>query len=269
MNFPGWTREPLVHFLVAGALIFAFFTWRGVEPDPASRSIDIDREVQAQIAIGFERLMGRAPTDAELDAQIDRYVREEVLYREALRLGLDQDDAIVRRRLAQKMDLLASAQAETAQPSEEVLRQWYDDHPERFSDEVRYTLDQVWFAKENAAQTALGRIADADIWREIGGEISLPPSLENADRTEVTRGFGEVFVQQLMQLEPDEEWQGPLRSGLGWHLVRLRAVEASQPLPFDEYRDEVLDDWRSATIAERREEAYRVLRDAYQVEIDR
>lgn len=67
MTLPGWTREPLVHFLIGGALVFAFFAWRGEEVDPASRVIDVDRETQAQIALGYERLMGRAPTDAELD----------------------------------------------------------------------------------------------------------------------------------------------------------------------------------------------------------
>src|SRR3546814_4388104 len=80
-------------------------------------------------------MMQRPPTDAELDSQIERYVRDEVLYREALRLGLDRDDAVVRRRLAQKMDMLASARAETEQPSAKVLLAWYDAHPERFADE--------------------------------------------------------------------------------------------------------------------------------------
>ena len=85
------------------------FTLRGGDVDPASRSIVIDREQQAQIALVFERTMNRPPTDAELDAQIERFIRDEVLYREALRLGLDQGDAVVRRRMAQKMDILASS----------------------------------------------------------------------------------------------------------------------------------------------------------------
>ena len=103
MKLPGWTREPLVHFLVAGALVFAFFALRGNEVDPASRVIDVDRETQAQIALGFERMMSRPPTDAELAGLIENYVHDEVLYREAIRLGFDRDDAIVRRRLAQKI----------------------------------------------------------------------------------------------------------------------------------------------------------------------
>ncbi len=269
MTLPGWTREPLVHFLVAGALVFAFFSMRGGEVDPASRMIDVDRETQAQIALGFERLMNRAPTDAELDAQIDRYVREEVLYREALRLGLDSDDAIVRRRMAQKMDMLASSQAETAQPSDNVLEAWYSQHPERFSGEATYSLDQIWFSSEAAAKAAMPKLKQAQDWQGLGERISLPNSLDAEPRREVLDLFGQKFVDALGGLEPGAEWQGPVASGMGWHLVRLKALDRGNVPPFGDVREDVENDWRSATIADRREQAYQVLREAYKVEIDR
>jgi len=266
---PGWTGEPLVHFLIAGAVIFAFFAWRGEEVDPASRTISVDREQQAQIALGFERMMQRPPTDAELDSQIERYVRDEVLYREALRLGLDRDDAVVRRRLAQKMDMLASAQAETEQPSAKVLLAWYDAHPERFADETRYTFDQLWFDSEVAARSAMGKVRSAKDWRRLGQAISLPPSLTGEARDEVLARFGEQFLTAIDLLEPGEQWQGPVRSGFGWHLVHLRAREPGKPRPFAEIANTVENDWRTATIAARREEGYRLLREAYKVEIDK
>ena len=121
-----WSKEPLVHFLIGGALIYALFAWRGEPPDPASRSIEVSREDRAQLSLGFEKMMGRSPTDAELDRQTQKFVREEVLYREALRLGLDVNDGVVRRRMSQKMDLIAAAQAETAVPSEQALQEWYE-----------------------------------------------------------------------------------------------------------------------------------------------
>jgi len=269
VTLPGWTREPLVHFLAAGALVFAFFSLRGEEVDPSSRVIEIDRQTQAQIALGFERLMSRAPTDAELDAQIDQYVREEVLYREALRLGLDRDDAIVRRRLAQKMNMLAGARAETEQPSEEILRRWYSEHPARFSAETRYSFDQLWFESEAAAQSVLARLAKTDAWQELGQSISLPVMLEREVRREVLDTFGERFVAEVDALEPGGGWQGPVPSGLGWHLVRLRSRDVGQVPPFEQVREDVENEWRSATIADRREKAYAILREAYRVEIDR
>ncbi|WFL75982.1 peptidylprolyl isomerase [Altererythrobacter arenosus] len=268
MNLPAWTREPLVHFLVGGALVFALFSLRGGEVDPSSRVIAIDRETQAQIALGFERLMSRAPTDAELDAQIDRYVREEVLYREALRLGLDQDDAIVRRRLAQKMDMLASGRAETEQPAEATLRQWYADNSARFSDEASYSFDQLWFSTEDEARAAKARIGAARDWQALGERISLPVSLDDEPRREVLDRFGERFVAEIDALNVGDSWQGPIPSGLGWHLVRTRSREAGSVPPFEDVREDVENDWRSATIAERREQAYQILREAYRIEIE-
>jgi len=269
VNLPNWTREPLVHFLVAGTLVFAWFAWRGEPVDPASRVIDVDREMQAQIALGYERMMNRAPTDAELDGLIDQYVREEVLYREALRLGFDRDDAVVRRRMAQKMEMSASASVETAQPSDADLRKWYEEHPERFATEVEYSFDQLWFETEGEAQSTLARLRGSADWRQYGGVISLPASLERKSRRDVLANFGEQFVAGLDQLEQQEQWQGPVPSGLGWHLVRLHARIPGKVPPLDAIREEVLNDWRTATIAERKERAYQLLRDAYRVDIAR
>ena len=270
MTLPTWTREPLVHFLFAGALVFAFFSIRGGgEVDPAGRTISIDRATKAQISGGFERLMGRAPTDTELDTEIARYVREEVLYREALRLGLDGDDAIVRRRLAQKMDLLASARAETEQPGEAALREWYAKHPERFAEDRAYSFDQIWFAKENEAQSGLAQLRGSSDWRQLAGGISLPDTVETMPRGEVLERFGTQFIDELDKLQPDELWQGPLPSGFGWHVIRLHSIAPSKVPPFDRIREDVEKDWRSATIDQRREQAYRILRDSYRIEIAR
>ena len=269
MNLPDWTREPLVHFLFAGALIFGLFALQGEDVDPASREIDIDRETQAQIALGFERLMSRPPTDAELDAQIERYVREEVLYREALRLGLDADDAIVRRRMAQKMDMLASAQAETEQPSDATLQDWLEQYPQRFASDTRYSLDQLWFAEETAAVAAQNRLDAVSQWQRLGERISLPSSLEDEPRGEMLDQFGAQFVSAIDGLEVGDEWHGPITSGLGWHMVRLRDRSASSIPALSDIREDIGNDWRSRTIDQRREDAYQLLREAYTVSIER
>ncbi|KUO57421.1 MAG: hypothetical protein APF78_06385 [Sphingomonadales bacterium BRH_c3] len=269
MNLPGWTREPLVHFLLAGILIFGLFSLRGEEVDPASRTIDVDREQLAQLSLVFERTMGRAPTDAELDQQIENYIRDEVLYREALRLGLDQGDAVVRRRMAQKMDMIASARAETARPDDGVLRKWYAENGARFAPEVSYTFDQLWFEAEGEAQAGLARLRSGSDWRRSGGEISLPASVDAKSRREVLASFGELFLVGLDRLEPSSDWQGPVPSGLGWHLVRLERREPGKVPPFEDIREQVENDWRTATIAARKEAAYDLLRSAYNVKIER
>lgn len=262
MRLPGWTREPLVHFLALGAVVYVALTWGGEPVDPASRVIEVGGEEQAQLAQGFERLMGRAPTDAELDAAIDKYVREEVLYREALRLGLDQGDAVVRQRMVAKMDMSASAAAEAAEPSEALLRTFFEENAARYAGEAALSFDQAYFETEDAARSALG---NSNI---TGQPISLPASVDAMPIREVQNRFGELFARGAADLEPAEGWQGPLRSGFGWHLIRLRERSASSAA-FESVRDRVENDWRSAEILARKARAFEVLLSAYRVEIDR
>lgn len=260
-------RDPLAHFLIAGALLFAFFLWRGEPVDPASRTISVGRERQAALVVQFERTMGRAPTDAELDGLIGRFVHEEVLYREALRLGLDRGDPVVRRRLAFKMDQLASARAETEVPSDDVLRKWLADNPWRFAPETIFSFDQLYFAHKDAAKTALTRISSGADWHELGDPLSVPASQESASRRAVATQYGQQFVEQLYALAGGTKWQGPVPSGFGWHLVHLRVRQAGQVPDFVDIRNQVLDEWRTATVATRKQRAYDLLRAAYSVEI--
>ncbi|WP_341713376.1 peptidylprolyl isomerase [Erythrobacter sp.] len=255
----GWLREPLVHFLLAGAAIYVLIGWFGNPYGPTDRTIVIDAGRKAEIAAGFERMMGRAPTDSELDGLVKRWLREEVLYREGLRLGLDADDPVVRRRLATKMDELAAASAETAGVSDATLENWLETHPERFVDGGTVSLDQAWYASEETARAALAS------GRVVGNPISLPRSVEAMPRAEMREVFGLQFAEELAKLAPAPDWQGPIPSGFGWHLVRLRARDVGSVPPLAEIRQQVEADWRSETIVERRERAYRVLRDAYSV----
>ncbi|MEP3052436.1 MAG: peptidylprolyl isomerase [Erythrobacter sp.] len=267
MNTPNWMREPLVHFLVAGAAIFALFAWRGEPVDPSSRTIIVDQVVQAQIVQRFEQTLGRVPTDAELDQQIEQFVRDEVLYREALRLGLDQDDIVVRRRLATKMDLAASAAAEAAVPSEEVLRDWYSENISRYASAERVDFDQIYFGKLAGAEEALRLLRDSADWEALGDPISLPSSLVRSADQDIRDRFGTEFTENLKQMEQGSDWQGPIPSGFGWHLVRVTRRQTSEASDFDDVRSQVENDWRSSNIAERKETAYELLRAAYRVEV--
>lgn len=262
MNLPSWAREPLVHFMIGGAALFTFFAWQGEPADPASRTITVTREDRALLALQWEQTMQRPPTDAELDSMVETFLREEVLYREALRLGLDRDDPVVRKRLANKMDYLAASMAETAPVSDATLRQYYADHPERFAGEVHYSFDQLYFAEKADAKRAL-------TGPKSGQSISLPGNFTRATRGEIAGRLGSQFVDALDSMAVGKDWAGPHASGFGWHLIRLTRREASQVPPFDDIRDQVEADWRSSTEADRREQAYHALRDAYRIKIAR
>ena len=262
MTLPGWTREPLIHFLALGALVYLALTWGGTPVDPASRVITVGPEQQAQIALSFERTVGRAPTDAELDAGIEKYVRDEVLYREALRLGLEDGDAVVRQRLISKMDMSAGLGAQAGEPGDAVLRAFFEANLARYAGPAAVSFDQLFFDSQAAASAALiaGPVA--------GQRIDLPASVEDMPMREVQSRFGELFARTLTPLEPGDDWQGPLPSGFGWHLVRRRDRELGEA-DFDSLRERVLNDWRNAEIAARQQRAFATLREAYRIEIER
>lgn len=254
-------RDPLAHFLLAGAAIWGALALIGDPVDPASRTITLSRERQAGIALGFERMMGRPPTDAELDAAIARWVREEVLYREALRLGLDEGDAVVRRRLATKMDELAGAEAETTSVPDTTLGSWLHAHPERFSEGARFTFSQEFYPDEETLHEALDGEGPSD-----GHPTGLPRRLKDASYAEIAAVFGSDFATGVAQLRPSSGAQ--INSGYGFHILELEARVEGRTPPLSEIRERVEADWRSATIAARRARAYDLLREAYRVEIE-
>ncbi|MEM7218764.1 MAG: peptidylprolyl isomerase [Pseudomonadota bacterium] len=266
MTLPNWTREPLVHFVTLGAIVYVALTWGGTPPDPSSRVIKVGASEREKIAESFALSMGRSPTDAELDRAIDAFVREEVLYREALRLGLDVSDAIVRRRLVSKMDLSASLAAETAKPTDAILQAFLAENTERYSGEnglfSSLSFSQLLFRSETAAREALQNTAPS------GKPTSLPARMTDATVRDIEARFGEQFAQALDNLNPETSWQGPLRSGFGWHLVILSKRETQVP-DFERLRPVLANDWRSDQIKRRKQRAYETLAGAYRIDIDR
>lgn len=266
---PALLREPLVHFLLAGGALFAWSAWRGEAPDPASRTIVIDEAQVRQLAAIWQRTWQRPPSPAELDGLIRDHVREEVYYREARRLGLDEDDTIIRRRLRAKMEAIAAAQAEAAAADDATLQAWLDRHPARFAGAATYSFDQIYLgsaAAPDALPAMLARLDRGVAPAALGKPISLPGTLDGAARTEVARLFGDAFAASLDGLDRGR-WQGPVASGFGQHLVRVRAVMPGGTPPLAAVRQTVENDWRTATRRAREARAYQALLDGYTVRI--
>lgn len=263
-------KEPLVHFLLAGLALFAFFTLRGEAVDPESRTITISEEQVERLAANWAQTWQRPPTPVEIDSLIRDHVKEEVYYREGLRLGLDQDDMIVRRRIRSKMEFMASSELENEAPTDATLQTVLDRNPQKYAADVRYSFDQVYIAAqdESAARSAQikASLEKGGDWREMGDSISLPRSLEQQDRTRIARDFGDEFAAALTDLKTGI-WSGPIISGFGLHLVRVRSVQASSTPKLADVRQQVENDWRSATIKVRETKAYQMLLDSYTIKI--
>jgi hypothetical protein len=263
-------REPLLHFLLLGIAMFVLYGW--LQRDlKAPDEIVVSRGQLQSLRAQFERLQQRQPTAPELQGLVDLWVREEVFYRAGLAMGIDRDDAIVRRRIAQKVEFAADAAAPAA-PSDAELQAWLDEHADRYRIEARYSLRQVFFDPARRGERLQADVAAArralEGGRAAGGDTTLlPAALDDARGFVVARSFGSVFEEALRTL-PVGGWQGPVRSGFGWHLVELSARDDARQARLDEVRAAVERDWMQARASAAKEEFYARLRAQYNVVVE-
>ncbi len=266
-----WLREPLVHFLLAGLAVFLFFNWRGDPVDPASRTITITAGQVQSLTDRWVQTWQRSPTQGEIDGLIRDYIKEEVYNREARRMGLDEDDFVVRRRLRSKMEELARAEVENITPDDATLQTWLDKHVAKYASDPSYSFDQIYLGTgdvQSVTASTLAGLKEGKDWRDLGKKISLPATLENASKTEIARDFGDSFAADLRS-QKQGSWSGPVTSGFGKHLVRIRHVTMSAKPKLADVRQAVFNDWREATINGREDRAYQALLDGYTIKIKR
>ncbi len=268
-------REPLVHFLLAGAALFALFALGGGQNDPASRKSTITTAQVEALAANWAQTFRRPPSPQEVDGLIRSGIKEEIYVREALRLGLDQDDPVIRQRLRRKMELLARAQAEAAAPSDAQLQAWLDARPQQYARGEGLRFDQLYLAGQPDDPAVLGRaaaltalLARGERWQDLGDPLSVPPAMEGADQSAIARHFGEGFAAALAAMAPGPGWH-PVLSGYGLHLVRLRAKIDGAPAALADVRQQVENDWRADTLQKREAAAYQALLDGYEIRIEK
>ncbi len=259
-------REPLVHFLLLGAVIYAVLAQRA--PDPGERRIVVDQAVVSRLVERWQQTFRRLPSQGETDALIRDYVKGEVYYREALRLGLDRDDEAVRRLMRNKLVTMLTAEAEAARPSDAELQALLDKDPQRYGSEPTIVFRQVYLGDDSPAVRALASKYAAALAGGVDrARLNLPtplPERFSASASEVSAQFGDDFVPELLRTAPGS-WQGPLRSGLGLHLVFLERVDRPPPPKLADIRQRLENDWRSAAIAAAEDKRYRELLKGYDV----
>ena len=269
-------REPLLHFLVLGAGLFVLF---GVVGGPAEQRPDqivVSAAKVENLAQLFERTWRRRPTEAELDGLIEDHVKEEILYREALALGLEQDDIVIRRRLRQKMEFVSEDVALQAEPSEDELRAFLAEHGDKFRAPWRVSFAQVYLSPErhgeNTKRDAERLLAELSAGETAPGKAGDPFLLDQEFQDlaayDVERLFGGPFAERLADLPPGR-WSGPVNSPYGLHLILVRERIESRLPDLDEVRDGVMRDWRAARREETNRTFYEGLRAGYEVTVER
>ena len=264
-------REPLVHFLIAGAVIFAAFS--NLPPDAGERRIVLDEPALTRLVERYVETFHRAPTAQELQGLIADTVKDQVYYREAQRLGLDRDDDIVIRRMRTKMQALATSEAETKQPGDAELQALLDRDPAHYATDVVTSFDQVWLGLDRpqaraAAAGAVARLNGGAAPAGVGLTVALPLHFERASTSDVSAQLGDEFATALRGLSIGR-WTGPVGSGIGLHAVRVTARVVPDKPTLATVRARVENDWRAGLIARAEEQAYAKMLAGYEVEIAR
>jgi hypothetical protein len=270
-------REPLLHFLVIGVALFGIYCYlnrgrTGIDP---TRQIVVSLDDLRTMGAYFESQWHRAPTPQEFEAMVEDKVREEVLYREGLAMGLDKDDTIVKRRMAQKMQFLAEDVATAHEPSTAELKAGFDKNQGKFALPSRYSFRHLYFstdkrgknAREDAA-SVLAKIAgqpeDSKLAVSSGDSFMFQDYYGDRTPAAIAKEFGPQFAVALEKLKPDS-WQGPVESGYGWHLVFVDTVIPGHIPAFEEIEPEVKTAWLNEQKATAWQKAYAEMRAKYTV----
>ena len=223
-----WLREPLLHFLLIGAALFLLYHFLSGGKSDAPREIVVGEARVEALAENFAKTWMRPPTAQELKGLVDDYVAEEVYYREAIAMGLDRDDTVIRRRLRQKMEFISEDVASAVPPTDAQLQQYLEQHADKFVRAPRLTFQQVFFSGEkrgqDASRDAERLLAELQAGRgpanplDAGDPTLLPAAMESASSQEIANTFGSEFAAKVEEA-PVGQWAGPFESGYGMHIV--------------------------------------------------
>ena len=272
-----WLREPLLHFLLIGLLLFGLYAYinRGRSGTSSSTQIVLSLDELATMETYFESQWHRRPTPQEFQAMVEDKVKEEVLYREGLAMGLDKGDTIVKRRMAQKVQFLAEDVATAHEPSSVELKDWFEKNTDKFALPSRYSFRHVYFspdkrgtnAHDDAVNTLVkiaGQPEDSPLIPSVADRFMFQDYYGDRTPSAIAKEFGPQFAVALEKLNPGS-WQGPIESGFGWHLVFVDTVIPGRIPAFEEVESEVKTAWLGEQKAQAREKAYKSLRSKYTV----
>jgi hypothetical protein len=266
-------HEPLVQFLVLGGAVFLAYSFLAPEPDLPREEIVVGPPAIRALEQSFEAAWKRPPTDAERQGLIDDFLVEEVFYREAQKLGLDQDDVVIRRRMRQKLEFLLQEGMSGYKPEDAVLEEYLQANLATYTEADRISFRQIYLGDgADAAAAAPGILArlkaepglDPDT---LGKRTLLPAGLDAVPTTDADRTFGSGFGAALVAL-PAEVWSGPVRSGFGLHLVKVERIDKASPPQLEAVRNAVLRDYLHAEERKAMEALVARLKQCYEIIIE-
>ena len=265
VTWPNWLREPLLHFLVLGGLLFAINDLIGGRADDP-RTIVVDAAVDNQARQVFKAARGREPNEDELYALRRVWLDNEVLYREGLALGVDKGDTAIRERVIFKALSIVSAGLKLPPFDEPLLREWFEKNRAKYDEPARYDFQEAVLSGDSseAATRAFAVALNAGTPGDAQAGLRV---FKGRPYQNLVQSYGPEFAKALEKLPPGE-WRA-LQSRDGWRVMRLEAITPPKPAVFETLRGVVLQDWTDATMAEQRTAAVRALARKYIIKVDR
>jgi len=259
-------KEPLIQFLILGTVLFFVYSYIQRQTDVQAREITVDNEQVNLMIVNYKTQTGNLPTKQQLDAMIDNYIKEEISYREAKKMGLDKDDEIVRRRLSQKFDFLQTDLTEIPSPAEEQLQQFYTNNPALFRDSATVSFSHIYFSTDNSddsiakqrAIVVLQQLKQTNLQRAPGKGDRFPLQYDYTDQNalDLQQNFGDKEIAHELFKTPLHTWAGPFQSGYGWHLVFVTKIDNAKQIPFTSIKEEVKAQWIAAEKEKQNKKVY-------------
>jgi peptidyl-prolyl cis-trans isomerase C len=272
-----WLSEPLVQFLLIGGVLFGCYSFFNHPSNrvESSKRIDLTMDDIRQLEVAFAARWQRPPTQEEFSGLVEDKIREEVLYREALELGLDKEDTIVKRRMAQKMEFLAEDVSNAHEPTTQELKTWFENHQKDFTMPGRITFRHLYFSPDRRGQHARedaeralnlinGKPADWSGSKNLADPFMFQDYYGDRSSDQLAKEFGPNFARAVFQLKL-RSWQGPIESGYGWHLLWIDSITPSHVPQFEEVEPDVKTAWMAAKRAEYWDKSYAKMRKKYDV----
>lgn len=269
-----WLHEPLFHFLLIGlALFIAYSLVAPKAPQTSSNRIELTKDDLNQLQISWSAQWQRPPTPDEMRGLIDEKVRQEILFREGMALGLDQGDEIIKRRIAQKMDFLAEDVSTVSAPTSADLKAWFEKNSARFTLPGLITFRHLYFSPDVRGQKArddagraLERLSNSSaVTAASGDRFMFQDYYADNSPEQVAKVFGGQFAESIFKLKVGV-WQGPVESGLGWHVVRIEAITPGRVPAFEEVDSSQLkSEWMSDQRAESKRQSFEAMKKRYEV----
>lgn len=264
----GFRRERFVWFVLAGMAVFLLDHFYQQTPD---YEIVIDLPLVERIVAQWEASTRRTPNPTEINGLIGAHIREEILMREAIARGLNIDDVIIRRRLAQKMEFLLADQTRIAPPDAATLTRYYAENKEAFKAPPRLSFRHIFLGDDLASDPLLAQLRAGVDWRMLGRPFILQREYSARELDVLVRDFGTAFVQTLLENAPDDTtiegaWFGPVRSAYGEHIVQIVRAIPAQLLPLEAIREQVVRTWQEKEQSRANQAAWEVLQARYRIE---